>query len=148
MTYYTDFDQDKTNPRFFHSLFPDTTETDPDRLRLLPEELEQPQTDELDFGTQATVDLYEPETAINITDDALEMAREDPFYESLGKEIDNYPDEFTLSHSQLPKNREDLVRHEEAIEDFYDSEITFDPTGDEGELEETRPLFNTKDENL
>lgn len=53
-----------------------------------------------------------------------------------------YPDDYVSSRSENLDDQDTLSKTERNIEDFYGTTTSFDPEGDEGEPEETRPLEN------
>ena len=90
------------------------------------------------------IDLYDP-IGINNFEDDIETSRTEPGL-GLMDRTELYPDEFLFKSNPEPESVKELSQREAAIEEFYGGSTAFDPSGDEGEPEETRPLNNTEDD--
>lgn len=130
----TDPDSDITNPKALNHRFDDQIQTDPRWLELTDEEA----AEKSDRQTRRDLDklldedaslLRDPITEVNSPDNALESNREKIMDND---EKDLYPDTFVTSHSDKPKNRDELAEQMNKIEDFYGTKVSFDEEGGEG----------------
>lgn len=138
MPRYTDPDQDKTNPQpqYIHQRFDDEAEeTARDEYTIEAYDW----ADE-EYYDRVENELASPTTGVNLLENDLEESREEPFFESLNRYDGTYPDEYEVLHEDELDSTDEAMRQQFDIEGRFGT--SFDPAGDEGEPEETRPLAN------
>lgn len=140
MAFYSDPDQDKTNPepRYIHQKFDDEAENygiEPYDAFAITEDV----TDDESYD-RARAGLYNPGIGANTFEDILEDSREEPFFDNLDRPISGYyPDEFERLQAEEEEENDDpsLSSQEFDVENYFGT--SFDPEGQEGDPVETRP---------